>query len=77
MKVRDLVEEINRCQEEFPDFMDWDVYTEQIDEKDKEYKKCEQKWDWVTDSEEWEYFECAGFFTKFPDRKIFTINVNY
>jgi len=80
MKIKDLINEIERCKEEYDDFLEWDVYTEQIEENDKATKKGKgfgRNWKWVRDSEEWEYFECAGFWTKFPDKKIFTVNVNY
>ena len=81
MKVSDLLQEIERCKEEYGDsFLDWAVYTEQIDEGDKATKKGAGfggNWKRVSDSEDWEYFECAGFWTKFPKDKIFTINVNY
>lgn len=80
MKIRDLIEEIEQCKQEYgDDFLDWDVYTEQIDEMDKVVKTSGLQKDWgkVSDSEEWEYFECAGFWTKFPDKRIFTVNVNY
>ena len=75
MKVGDLVKEIEDCKKVYgEDFLFWDVYTEQLDESDKAHKG---DWSKVTDSEGWDYFECAGFWTKFPDKKIFTINVNY
>lgn len=78
MKVNDLLEEINRCRGEYGDeFLEWDVYTEQIDELDKESKKANPQWRWLVDSEEWEYLECAGFWTKFVKDKAFTVNVNY
>ncbi len=83
MLVRDLTGEIERCKELYgEDFLDWLVYTEQITEIDKQTKRTKiessgQGWSIVKDSEDWEYFECAGFWTKFPDKKIFTINVNY
>lgn len=82
MKVKDLKEEIERCEQEYGDFLEWDVYTEQLDECDKKHKRSNiestgRKWGRETDSEEWEYFECAGFWTKFCDKKIFTVNVNY
>ena len=80
MKVKDLVKEIERCKEEYGnDFLDWDVYTEQIDEADKLAKTegIQRGWGKVTDDEDWEYFECVGFWTKFSDKKIFTINVNF
>ena len=89
MKVKDLKEEIEKCEREYGDFLEWDIYTEQINELDKAVKcgrrtiKCsngelsQSDWGKVTDSEEWEYFECVGFWTKFKDKKIFTINVNY
>jgi len=76
MKVKDLVKEIEHCKAEYGDeFLDWDVYTEQIGDVDREHKKKMRKW--LKDSEGWEYIECAGFWTKFPDEKVFTINVNY
>ena len=80
MKVRDLLEEIDRCKEEYDDFLEWDIYTEQIDEGDKVTKKGTGfggNWKRVGDSADWEYFDCAGFWTKFPLEKIFTVNVNY
>jgi len=79
MKVRDLLDEIEAQRLEYDDFLDWDVYTEQICEMDKAFKKDKkgQNWKWLTGGEGWEYFECVGWWTKFPDKKIFTINVNY
>ena len=81
MKVKDLINEIERCKEEYDDFLEWDVYTEQIGEVDGHTKSTitgfQDNWRRVTDSEGWEYFECAGFWTKFADKKIFTININY
>ena len=80
MKIKDLINEIEKCEKEYDDFLEWDVYTEQIDELDKKSKKGKGfggNWKWVSDSEDWEYFECAGFWTKFADKKIFTVNVNY
>lgn len=82
MKVKDLLKEIQRCRAEYgKDFLEWDVYTEQITTADK---KCKSKtkgfqsdWGKVTDGDGWEYFECAGFNTLFTKEKIFTINVNY
>lgn len=77
MKVKDLIEEINSSKKKWKSFLSWDVYVEQCIERDKKYKRTEQKWKIVTDSEGWEYFRCAGFNTKMPKKKIFTINVNY
>ena len=78
MKVRGLLEEIEQCQSEYGDeFLDWDVFTEQLNETDKQAKKANPQWRWLTDSEEWEYIECAGFWTKFVKEKAFTINVNF
>ena len=81
MKVKDLINEIEKCRGEYDDFLEWDVYTEQIDEADRNIKSTitgfQDNWGRVIDGEGWEYFECAGFWSKFPDKKIFTINVNY
>lgn len=78
MTVGDLLKEIKRCQKEYSkDFLEWEVYTEQTDEKDKKYKRKEQGWKIVKDSEGWEYFKCCGFSTIMPNKKIFTININY
>ena len=79
MKVKDLINEIEKCKEEYDDFLEWDVYTEQISKEDRLNKSTGVQGNWgkVTDSEGWEYFECAGFWTKLPDKKIFTININY
>ena len=81
MKVKDLIEEIEKCRQECDDFLEWDIYTEQICEMDKTFKKDKsdegQGWEWLVGGDDWEYFKCVGFWTKFPDKKIFTINVNY
>ena len=77
MKIKDLLEEIERRKAEYSDFLEWDIYTEQIDECDKDAKRNNEHWKRLKDGEDWEYFECVGFWTKFPREKVFTINVNY
>jgi len=78
MKIKDLLEEIERCKGEYGDeFLEWDVFTEQICEEDKQAKKANPQWKWLRDNEDWEYLECAGFWTTFPKERAFTINVNY
>lgn len=77
MKVKDLVEEIERCKKDYPDFMEWDVFTEQISLTQKNYEKLGKGLRFINDEEDWEYCECVGFWTKFVKEKIFTINVNY
>lgn len=79
MTVGSLLKEIKRCQKLYgKDFLNWEVYTEQIDSADKKYKKGPQKWDWIKGSSDgWEHFDCAEFNTIFKDKKIFTINVNF
>ena len=81
MKVKDLLLEIERCREEHgEDFLEWEVYTEQINSADKKRKLSKKfggGWKTIKDGEDWEYFECAGFWTKFKKERIFTINVNY
>lgn len=80
MKIKDLIAEIERCKEEYDNFLEWEIYTEQCDEGDKNTKRGTGyggHWWIVKCGEGWEYFECAGFWTKFPDKQIFTINVNY
>lgn len=77
MRVSDLLDEIERCRIKYPDFLNWDIYTEQIDEFDKINKRTKPCWKWLTDSDGWEYIECAGFWTKFEKEKVFTINVNF
>jgi len=77
MKVRDLLEEIQKNRKRYVDFLEWDVYTEQCNEDDKEYKRTGQYWETTIDSEGWEYFECVGFWTRLEKEKIFTVNVNY
>jgi hypothetical protein len=80
MKVKDLLEELKRSRKSYgKEFLEWDVYTEQCTEADKKYKRNPrgQNWKPIKDEEGWEYFFCAGFSTKFPKKKIFTINVNF
>jgi hypothetical protein len=76
MKVSDVFNAIKKYEKSYPDLMDWDVYTEQCTEIDKNYKK-NGDWYYEEDSEGWEYLKCEGFYTLFPEKKIFTINVNY
>lgn len=80
MKVKNLLNEIKECKKEYgKEFLEWDVYTEQISKEDKKCKTTGIQKDWkkMKDKEGWEYFECAGFWTKYPKKKIFTININY
>lgn len=83
MKVIDLLEEIKSCRKEYgEDFLDWDVYTEQCTAGDKQFKRKSQVrggpgWENINDGEGWEYFKCHGFWTKYPKKKVFTVNVNY
>lgn len=77
MKVKELLKEIESCNERYgEDFLEWDVYTEQISSLDKTYKK-KSDWKHFTNSEGWEFFECIGFWIRWPRKRIFTINVNY
>ena len=76
MKIKDLLKEIAKCKRLYgKDFINWDVYTEQLDGEDKRYKMSWQSWGVVGDSKG-TYFKCKGSFTKFMDKRIFTINVN-
>ncbi len=80
MKVKDLLEAIKAGKRSYgPEFLDWDVYTEQLTPSDRKYKASGKQGDWgvIKDSEGWEYFYCAGFNTQFIKEKIFTINVNF
>lgn len=83
MKIRELLKEIEENRKKYgEDFLDFDIYSEQIHEYDKKRKKRikeygGQEWETITDSEQWEYFKCYGYNTIFPKEKIFTINVNY
>lgn len=78
MKIHDLLAEIERCKAEYgPEFLEWGIFTEQLCGHDKASKKKGGQWKWLRDSEGWEYIECAGFFTKFPRDRAFTVNVNY
>lgn len=78
MKVKDLMEELERCKKEYGDsFLDWDIYTEQMEEIQKKNKSWERFVSHDISGLDWEYFKCHGFWTKAPKDKIFTINVNY
>lgn len=75
-KVKDLLEEINRCLKEYgDDFLEWDVYTEQVEMHSILHAKENNEIE--TDEDDFIYVRCFGFWTKFPKKKIFTINVNY
>lgn len=84
MKIKHLLEEIENCRKEYgEDFLEWDIYTEQLSPEDRKNKSIKDlnvfggNWDIIDDGDGWEYFKCVGFFTIFPNKKIFTINVNY
>jgi hypothetical protein len=90
MKVKDLMETLNKYVLKNPRILEYDVYTEQLTEEDKNFK-CRpirkdipwsdkengQGWNHIKDSDGWNYFEVAGFNTVFDKEKIFTINVNF
>jgi len=77
MTIQDLIDVIERGKKEYgEEFSNWDVYSEQCDEADIAYKR-EHNWKSIKDDEDWEYFKCVGFNTRFPKEKIFTININY
>jgi len=76
VKVKELLEHINENREEYgDDFLEWDVYTEQIG--GRQLKSERKNGGTIKDGDDWEYCRCFGFWTKFPKERIFTINVNY
>lgn len=75
MKIKNLIEELERCKKEYPDFLEWDIYAEQLDAEDQRYKRNWQDWG-IEGDNKGTYFECKGSFTKFLKKKILTINVN-
>jgi len=83
MRVKDLLAEIKRGLTQYgDDFLNWSVYTEQLSEEDKEYKRNggQRGWGIITmeeGPEYWEYFECCGFWGQDEKKRVFTINVNY
>lgn len=77
MKIKDLLKEIAKCKKLYgKDFLDWDIYIEPLSEEDKRYKFNWQVNDIIGDNKRI-YFKHEGNFTKFPKKKIFTININY
>lgn len=79
MRVKDLLKNIKHYKKKYPDFLEWNIYTEQITPIDRKFKTTgkQKSWGKIKDSEDWEYFECAGYNTIFEKEKIFTINVNF
>ena len=76
MKVRDLLETIEKRKKDFPDILDWDIYIQVVNEENYESKK-RSNWKFINDSEDWEYIECAGWHTYFKEEKVLTINADY
>ena len=75
MKVKDLLEELKDCKEEYgEDFLDWDVAVEHH-EKPEECPNCRDNM--FTDSEGWTYIKCHGYWTKFTKKRVFTVNIHY
>jgi hypothetical protein len=91
MKVKHLLEEIKECKKEYPDFLEWDIYVEQMgfwggDTKPIDnFKKRISNWkDYkpIADGEDWLYIETEGagdsaWCGKWPNKKILTIQVNF
>ena len=80
MKVKELIEEIEKFQKRYPDFLEWDIFTEQCYEEDKRYKRGEQKWNILIGHDmqsEVEYFECVGGLGAWLEKKALCIHVNY
>ena len=82
MTVKDLIKEIEDCKKEYSDFLEWEVYTEQlgVEEDDDMYKKFGNSYEKVSDSDGWVYVKTMSpeaWCTKMPKQKIFTLNVNY
>ena len=81
MKVKELLEDIEKGVESHgKGFLEWEVYTEQCYEEDKEYKRGEQKWNILIGHDmniESEYFETAGGCGTWLEKKAFCIHVNY
>lgn len=90
MKVKELLKEIKKYTDKNPDILNYEIYTEQLKEADKNFKRRPirkdipwhhkdngQGWGTIKDSEDWEYFAVAGYNTVFEKEKIFTINVNF
>ena len=84
MKVKHLLKEILNCQKSWEDFLEWDVYTEQLGvNKDSDmYKDFGNYYEKYTDCEDWTYVKTEddgdiAWCTKIPKEKIFTLNVNF
>ena len=69
MKVRELLETIEKRKKDNPDILDWDIYIQVIHGFNLENKK-KTGWVFLTDSEDWEYIECAGWNTFFEKEKV-------
>lgn len=76
MKVKELLETIEKRKEENPDILDWDIYIQVVHGYNLEDKKS-SNWKFIKDSEDWEYIQCAGYNTFFIKDKILTINADY
>ena len=91
MKVRDLLEQLNKEVADNPDVLDWDVYSEQLTSRDKIYKRGFKKtyvwngrvvptqhdWGRIKDSEGTEYFRCLGWVGGFVRHKALMICTNF
>lgn len=76
MTVKWLLNEIIECckDEDFQNFLDWEVAVEFSEEKQKDKEKQGFKF---IEGDDDKYIICAGFCTKFFISKVFTINYNY
>jgi hypothetical protein len=90
MKLKELLKELNQRVKADPDILEYDVYTEQLTEQDKRFKRKPvrddipwhhkdngQGWETIKDGDGWEYFQAHGFNTVFTKEKVITINVNF
>lgn len=76
MKVRDLLEAIEKGLKNDPNFLEWAVYIQVVNGNNYEHHKS-SNWKFKEDSDGWEYIECAGWNTYFTEDKIFTVNADY
>jgi len=79
MKVKELLEGIERSKENYPDFLEWDIALEHVD-KPEEDINCKD--DIIISNQggdEWKFIKshamgCCSFFTK---QKVFGIQIHY
>jgi len=79
MKVKDLLENIERSKQSYPDFLDWDIALEHVDKPEEDINCKDDIITHIDNDIEWKFIKshamgCCSYFTK---EKVFGIQIHF